>query len=369
MKKLLVIAGGMLLLAACGQGGDKKAELDKLIKERDALNEKIVKLQEELSLGQESNKKAVNVAVYEVTPVTFKHYIEVQGKVDGDENVAVSAKTAGVVVSVNVQEGQKVSRGQVLATLDAQVYYQTKKELEAQLAFATDIYNRQKNLWDQQIGSEIQYLTAKNNKESLENKMKTLDEQIAMTRITSPINGTVEEIPIKIGQSLAPGLPAFRVVNFDKIKVVAEVAEAYSPKVRTGDSVVIFFPDLNTEIRTRLTFTSKYINSVNRTFLVETRIVPGKFEFRANMIAVIRINDYSVDQAVAVPANVVQKAMNEQYVLVAANEQGKKVARKRPVSVGLTYNGLTEITSGLKQGDLLIVSGFQDLNDNDPVNF
>lgn len=370
MKRIIFLLLSLLILASCQRGNDKKAELEKLIKERDKLNEQISKLEKEVEASEGIESKTVNVAVTEIIPVTFRHYIEVQGKVDGDENVAVSAKTAGVVTSINVEEGQTVSKGQLLATLDAQVFYQTLYELESQLNFATDMYNRQKNLWDQQIGSEVQYLSAKNNKEALENKIKTLKEQIAMSRITSPINGTVEEIPIKIGQSLAPGFTAFRVVNFAKIKVVADIAEAYSPVVRSGDSVLVFLPDVNEEISTKLNFTSKYINPVNRTFQVECRLTPDKkYEMRANMIAVLKINDYTTDNAVAIPANIVQKSLTDYFVFVSVMENGKKVARKRIITTGKSYNGLTEIKSGLKQGEMLVTTGYLDLNEGDILNY
>jgi RND family efflux transporter MFP subunit len=326
-------------------------------------------LEKELATDSGASKKVVNVAVTEVQTKVFKHYIEVQGKVDGDENVAVSARTPGVVMSVNVTEGQKVTKGQTLAVLDAQVAYATLADLENQSTFVTDIYNRQKNLWDQNIGSEVQYLKAKNDKESLENKIKTLKDQIAMSRITSPINGTIEEIPIKIGQMVQPGMPAFRVVNFSKIKVVADVAEAYSPKIKSNDSVLVFFPDFNQEIATRLTFTSKFINAMNRTFTIEAQIKSMNQEMRANMIAVMKINDYKAQDAIAIPANVVQESMNEHFVYVAVEEKGKKIARKQTITLGMNYNGLTEVLSGLKAGDKVITTGYQDVNPNSVLNY
>lgn len=369
MKKILIILSILTAFASCNTKVDKKTELDKLIKEHDKLTEQIKKIEGELALENGNNKKIINVAVTEIQPKVFKHYIEVQGKVDGDENVAVSARTPGVVLSINVDEGERVTKGQLLAILDAQVLYASLADMENQLVFVTDIYNRQKNLWDQNIGSEIQYLTAKNNKESLESKIKTLKDQIAMSRITSPINGTVEDIPIKIGQMVQPGVPAFRVVNFNKVKVVADVAEAYSSKIKTNDSVLVYFPDFNEEIATRLTFTSKFINAMNRTFSIEAQLKSMKHDVRANMIAVLKINDYSTNNAFAVPANVVQKTLDEFFVFVAKEENGKKVAKKQKVTLGLNYNGLTEILTGLNAGDKIITSGYQDVNNNDLINY
>ena len=369
MKKIITIISILALIASCKPTTDKKTQLDNMIKERDKLNEQISTLEQEIIKESGKNNKVIQVGVEELKTSTFKHYIEVQGKVDGDENIAVSARVPAIVTSVTVTEGQKVSKGQVLVILDSQVLYSSLAELQNQYAYVEDIFNRQKNLWEQNIGSEVQYLTAKNNKESLENKIKTLKEQISLTKITSPIDGTVEEIPLKVGQFANPGQVAVRVVNFSKVKVMADVAEVYSPKVKNNDSVLIFFPDLKEEIQSKLTFTSKFINPVNRSFVIESKINSSKFEMRANMIAVIKINDYKATNAIAIPANLVQKSMNEQFVFVAVTDKDKKIAKKKIVTTGISYNGMIEITSGLSAGDLIVNTGYLDLNDNDEINF
>jgi len=342
--------------------------LNKLLREHDKIALQIQELEKEINA--ESGKKIVSVAVTEVKPEVFRHFLEVQGKVDGDDNVSVSARNVGIVTSIDVKEGQKVTRGQLLATLDAQVLQTTLRDMETSLEFVTDLYLRQKNLWEQKIGSEVQYLTAKNTKESLENKIQAMKDQIALSTIISPINGTVEEISLKVGQAISPGYPTFRVVNFDRLKVVAEVAEAYSSKVKNGDSVHIFFPDFNNEIASKLSFTSKYINMLNRAFSVEA-LIPNisDHELRANMIAVIKINDYVSKDAVVVSANLIHKSINEQFVFVAEKVDGDMIAKKRTVTTGVTYNGKTEILSGLKPGDMLITTGYNNLNGNEKVKF
>ena len=367
MKRIILILSLIITVTACNRG-DKKARLDKLIKERDEITMQIQQLEKEMS--SESDKKVVPVAVTEIKPMTFKHFIEVQGRVDGDDNVSVSSRNVGVITSIDVKEGQKVTKGQLLATLDAQVLYATLRDMETQYDFVNDLYIRQKNLWDQKIGSEVQYLTAKNNKESLENKIKTMKDQIAMSTITSPINGTVEEISLKVGQAISPGYPTFRVVNFDRLKVVAEVAEVHSPKVKLGDSVRIYFPDFDVEIASKLSFTSKYINMINRTFNVEASIPQiANRELRANMVAVIKINDYVANDAIAVSANVIHKGTNEQYVFVAETVNNEILAKKRIITTGITYNGVTEVLSGLKPGDRLITTGYNNLNGNEKIKF
>jgi len=216
MKRSLLLAGFLVFLVACGGPDVKQARLEKLKKERDRLSIEILTLEKELF--PEGSTPATPVSVIALVKEPFNHYIEVQGKVDGNENIGVSPRTPGVVNRVLVEEGDYVRKGQVLAELDAEVLKQSLKELESQLAFTTELYDKQKTLWDQKIGSEVQYLTAKNNKESLENKIATVKDQIKMSNITSPIDGTVEEIPIKVGQMASPGFPAFRVVNFSKAK-------------------------------------------------------------------------------------------------------------------------------------------------------
>jgi len=383
MKKTILLLSLIILVASCNStilllsliilvascnSGDKTARLEKLKKQRDKITLEIQELEKFIS--SESGKKVVPVAVTEIKPETFRHYLEVQGKVDGDDNVSVSAKNVGVITSINVKEGQRVTRGQLLATLDAQILYTTLRDMETQLEFVNDLYIRQKNLWDQKIGSEVQYLTAKNNKESLENKIQAMKDQIALSTITSPIDGTVEEISLKVGQAISPGYPTFRVVNFDRLKIVAEVAEAHSAKVKQGDSVRIYFPDFDEEIDSKLSFTSKYINLLNRTFAVEAAIpnIHGR-ELRANMIAVIKINDYAAQDAIAVSANLIHKSMNEYYVFVAEKLNNEMVAQKRMVTTGVTYNGNTEILSGLQPGDKLITTGYNNLNGGEKVKF
>jgi len=222
-------------------------------------------------------------------------------------------------------------------------------------------------LWDKQIGSELQYLQAKNNKESLEANLAALNDQIEMTRIKSPINGSVEEVNLKVGQMSQPGMPAVRVVNFNSAKVIAEIAEAYAPKVKPGNKVIVSFPDFNENIETKINFTSKYINPVNRTFQAEVRLGPGKVDYRANMLAVVKINDYNNPKAIVFPVSVVRESSNGKYVYVVSDENGKTVARRREVTLGTTYNGLVEIASGLAAGDKVITTGYNNLTDGQLV--
>ncbi len=372
MKNIFFITGIILFLFACSsKEGDKKVRLEQLKKEHDKLTTEILKLEKELTPSGSVPATMVNVVILAKKP--FEHYIEVQGRIDGNENIAVTPRNqGGVVTRILVHEGDAVTTGQVLAELDADVLKKQLKDLQNKLAFATDIFNRQKTLWEQKIGSEVQYLKAKNDMESAQNGIATLEDQIKMSVITSPIDGTVEDIPIKVGQmaSSASPTPSFRIVNFSKAKALADVGEAYSSKIKTGDQVRVYMPDLNQEIDQRVTFASKYINPVNRTFLVEVALPASKLIYRANMIAVLKIKDYANPSAIAIPQNYIQTSRDEgQFVFVAVEENGKKTAQKRTVMPFITFNGLTEIVGGLNEGDKVITAGYKDLYNGQPIDF
>lgn len=372
MKKIFLVTGIFIILAGCGgKSEDKKARLEQLKKDHDKLTTEIMLLEKELTPDNAEPSTTVTIAL--VTKKNFEHYIEVQGRIDGNENIAVNPRNqGGVAIRILVHEGDAVRRGQVLAELDADVLKQQLTDLKNKLAFVTDLFNRQKTLWDQKIGSEVQYLKAKNDMETVQNGIATLDEQIKMSVITSPIDGTVEDIPLKVGQLASPAspIPAFRIVNFSKAKALADVGEAYSSMVKTGDQVKIVLPDLNRELTEKITFSSKYINPTNRTFLVEA-ILPGSdITFRANMIAVLKIKDYYNPEAIAIPQNYIQNSRDEgQFVYVASEENGKKVARKRIVTPHISYNGLTEIINGLEEGDKIITAGYKDLYNGQPIEY
>ena len=368
MKRSLLFPCLVIIAIGCSSP-DKQAKLEKLKKEHDQITMQISSLEKDLNTADKT--PATIVSVEPLMDQPFNHYIEVQGRIDGNENIGVSPRTAGVVTKVIVNEGETVKKGQELAELDADVLKRNLSDLQSQLSYVTDLYEKQKALWDQKIGSEVQYLTAKNNKESIENKIASLKDQISMSSITSPIDGTVEDIPIKVGQLAQIGVPAFRVINFAKVKAVADVGEAYSSKIKTGDQVKIYLPDFNVELQQNVTFASKFINPTNRTFTVEVELPPStSMVYRANMIAVIRIKDYSNPSTMAISQNFIQSSKDEgYYVFLAKEENNKKIARKTFVKTGVTYNGLTEILSGLKEGDKLITAGYKDLYDGQVIDY
>lgn len=310
------------------------------------------------------NNKIKTVEVLPLQPQAFYNYVEVQGKVDADENVSVNAEMPGTVSKVNVQLGDQVSTGQVLAELDSKVIQQGIAEVQTALDLANTLYEKQKNLWDQKIGTEVQYLGAKSQKESLEKRLASLQEQLKMSKIVSPINGIVDAIDIKLGQATMPGIPALRVVNMNSLKVKGEVAESYLAKVKSGNDVTVIFPDMMDTIRTKITYAAKVISPMNRTFTATVNL-DGKKEYHPNMIAILKIVDYSNPNAFVVPVSTIQQAQEGDFIFIAENKKAKKVK----VKVGRTYNGNAEVLEGLSDGNLLITKGFQELNEGEAIKY
>jgi len=365
MKNLLFISLIAILLSACSSDEltQKKAELADLKKQEAEIKTKIATLVKDIA--KLSGQKVTNsqlVSVTKITKSSFSHYIDVQAKVDGDENITVNSQVPGAVTKINVSAGATVSKGQVLAEIDNETYLKSLDELRTAREFANTVYLKQKNLWDQKIGTEIQFLQAKNTLESLDKKLITLNQQIEMTKIKSPINGTVDEVYLKVGQMAAPGMPGIRVVNMSKLKIKADIAESYISKVKMGDEVEINFPDMNQTIKAKLTYVGKVIDALNRTFNVEISL-PANSSLHPNMVAVIKIADYTNTSTFVLPANVVQITDEGTYVFVAENN----IAKKRNVIAGKNYKGTIEITEGLNENDPIITTGFQDIVDGQSI--
>jgi membrane fusion protein, multidrug efflux system len=370
----LSIAAGILLTIVSACSTNKEAQLEKLRQEQTAINEKITKLQEQIRAeGKDSlnPQKFKFVGLKDVTSESFDHYIRVQGKLDGDQNAAVFAEAPGTVTSKFADVGQRVTKGQVLAQIDDQQYRSQMQSLQTQYQLASDLFQKQERLWNQKIGSELQYKQAKTNKESLEKQISSLEQQVDKFKIKSPIDGTIEECNIKVGSVVSPDprAAAYRVVAFKNLRVSAEVSEAYSAKVRVGDNLIIIFPDINKSVNAKVSFVSKYINPVNRTFIIETKLSENIENLKANMIAILQINDYHADKAIKLPVNVIQNDLTGSYVYVVRPKEKYSAAFKQPIVLGTSYNGVSEVVKGLSVGDKVIASGYQDIVDGEYVRF
>jgi RND family efflux transporter MFP subunit len=361
-------------ISACqNKAGTKEDELAELKKKQSELQAQIATLESDLKAQgklQEKAAVAVPVTVEPLKAQTFNHYLETQGRIDFDQNVGVSAKVPGVLTSVRVERGDRVSKGQTLATIDASVLEQSMAELKTGWDLANTMFEKQKRLWDQKIGTEIQYLQAKNNKESLERRLATLRQQQAQFIIKAPISGVVDEVLPKVGEAVSPGLPVTRIVNPSGLKVVADISEANASKVNPGDEALVSLPDLNQELPAKVAVVSRAINPASRAFPVEFAIQGGNnISLRPNMIAVVKVKDYTKTQALVVPVNVVQRDETGPFVYIAMPEGKQQVVRKKKVQTGLNYGGQMEITQGLQPNDNVITAGYQSLNEGQIVTF
>lgn len=359
------------VLTACGssEAGDKQSQLESLKTQQAEIAKQIAAIEKEMKAANPEANTGVRAKEVVATTVAlrpFNHYIQTQGKVESEENVLVSAKSMGSITQIFVKEGQSVSKGQVLAQIDNAAIVSSIESMKAQLELVTAVFERQKNLWEQKIGTEVQYLTAKSNKESLEKQLASLYEQNDATRIKSPINGTVDELMIKVGTLASPGIPAARVVNAADLSVKANISEAYVTNVKVGNKVIVSIPELKKDVEARVSFVGRTIDPLSRTFAVEVEL-PSYPDLRPNMSGVIKVVYYSEENAVTVPVNVVQTINNEKIVYVAVQDGNNVVARKRVVEVAGVFDNLAQLTKGIAAGDKVITFGFQGLSDGQVI--
>ena len=363
MKKLLYIPA-MLLLAACSQQPQgkaaKQAELDKLKKEQADLNSKITKLQTEL--GATDSVKRTEVNVVDIKAGNFTNYVQLQGRIDAQDNVVAYPQASGSITGLYVKAGDHVNKGQVLAQLDNSVLLQNIAQAQAQANLAQTVYQRQKNLWDQKIGTEVQFLQAKSNFEASEKQVASLKQQSNLYRIVSPITGSVDQMDLKLGQIASPGATGIRIVNADILKIKADVPESYVANINQGDNVKVVVPDANDSLMAKVTFAAKVIDQASRSFGIEIRL-PLRKTLRPNMTAVIKIADYSKNNSIVIPLNAVQRSTSGDYVFVA----DKGEAKKKTVKVGAVSGAQAEILNGLSNGDKLITQGASEVEDGDKI--
>jgi len=363
--KYLALLGMGLILAACSPPSDE-AQLARLERQKEALTEKIEKLKQEIAQNANPAVKRERIMNVKISPVEkglFQHFIQVQGIVESDNNVLVAPQSSGVVKKIHVNAGNKVSMGQILVELDGSVLESSIAEAENGLKLANTIFERQQRLWDKNIGSEIEFLQAKNNKEGLEKRLATLKEQYKMTKIFSPLSGTVDEVLIKEGEMAAAGMGAVRVVQLSNLKIRVDLSEIYISRIKEKDLVHVSMPITGKEFDLRVDAVSQVIDPDNRTFQIEMKIPKSEAGIKPNMLAVLTINDYTNHEALMVPLNIVQETGQEQFIFVAEQTDEDWIARRRSVKTGNSYNDRTEVLSGLQEGEHVVTFGYQNLAD------
>ena len=378
VRVLLIVV--TVSLAACGGKNDeaslkeKKDKLEELKKQQTKLNDDIIKLEADIFLADPSSKKeekAKLVTLSEITKQAFTHYIDLQGKIDAVNIAYVAPRngSGGLVKELYVKKGDVVKKGQVLLKLDDAVIKRQLDQLQTQLNFAKDIYQRQQNLWKESIGTEVQLITAKNNVDNLERQISIVKEQQSYSNVTADIEGVLDDVNIRVGEfftGMTAAGPQIKIVNTHDLKVTAQIPENYLEKVKVGSHILITLPDVNKTVDAVVSVSGKLIDANSRSFYVEAK-VPADKDLRPNQIALVKIQDYSSPNAIAIPVNTLQTDDKGKFVMVATKENGRTIAHKKIVTIGELYGEKIEIKSGLLKGDQLIIDGFQGLYDGQVI--
>jgi membrane fusion protein, multidrug efflux system len=374
MKKLVIILLATSVLVSCGS---KSSELDKLKSDLEEKKEELSTLRVDIKKIEaeieelDSNKKEHLVAVRAtaIQRAEFKNPVKLQGLVESNQDVVISSELGGKVLSIHVKEGQKVTKGQLLARLDGSAMRNQVGELEAALELAEVAYNKQKSLWDQKIGSEIQFLQAKNQYDRLKKSLAAAKANLSKFTLTSPITGNVDEVFTNTGQILAPGMsPVMRIVNNNNVTIKANVSEKYLTKLAVGDDVIVTYPSLEVSDAEKIASIGSFINPNNRTFnVVITPSHKSKF-MRPNLLAIITAYDYKMENVVTVPTKLVRGEEGKKFVLtIVKGSDNVYVVKKQPVVIERAFIDRTVIESGLDNGALIITEGYNKVVNKDRV--
>lgn len=384
MKKIvnIVLLGSILFLASCGaksdsaNGGDltaKKAQLEELKKQQQKISDDIAKLEADIAKLDPSSVKTEKtklVAIDSVGKGTFTHYIDLQGTVMSDDISYVSPRgQGGLVKQIFIKQGDIVKKGQQLLKLDDAVYLKNLQQAQTQLNYAEDLYRRQKNLWDQQIGTELQLIQAKQSVDQINDQIATIKEQWSMTNIYADVSGIAEQVNVRVGEFFTGYIgqtPQIAIVNNDRLKVRVQVPENYADRVNTGTNMIVSLPDANKTFNTSASVSGKIIDPNSRSFYIDAKL-PSDKDLKPNQVALVKLQDYVATNAITIPVNTLQTDEKGKFVLVAANENGKWIAKKKPIEIGQLYGSFIEIKSGLESGDKIITDGYQGLFDGQPI--
>ena len=367
--KLLPLLALSLVVASCATDGldAKKAELEALKSQLSEINTQIKALEEELTKEDPAfaaaNKKSLLITTAAAKKGEFTHYVEVTGSVLSKKNVSISSETVGRILDVPAIEGMRVSKGQVLATIDAESIQRNIEELENNLSLARTVFEKQERLWKQKIGTEIQFLEAKNRKEGLEKSLASIKTQLSKAVVKAPFNGTVETVRVRVGELVQPGTPMFQFVGESDLFIEADISESYVGVLSKGDSVEVSFPSINKVMKTKVSAIGSIINPNNRTFKVEV-FLPNIPEVKPNMISVLKIQDYKNKESVIVPTHLILADNRGDYLFTVENG----VAKKKYIKRGYTFADETEVVEGLTGIETLVDKGFREVGDNFSVN-
>ena len=371
MKQIMVIISFSFIIAcAPGDVDRKKAELEDYRKKVEEYNEKIESLEAELE-GENATAPeitAVPVEIKKMLPEVLSRYFEVIGVMEAIKDASLSPEINGQIQQVLVERGARVKKGELLIKLNTELTEKSIEEVKTNLQLASLIYEKQQELWEQNIGSELQFLEAKNAKESLEARLATLEKQLEMANITAPFSGIIEDINVKEGELASPGMQLLRLVNLSVMRISARVSEAYISSVHDGDLVQIrveAYPDLR--IKGKISRLGEVIDQQTRTFTLEVELDNPGERLKPNMLTSIRIQDYEDKNALVVPSIILKQDFNGTFLFCASHSEGSSKARKVYVESGITVQDMTKINKGLAPEDLVITKGYNLVGDGTPV--
>jgi RND family efflux transporter MFP subunit len=375
MKKVVLIATSLLLIA-CGEKSTDDLIKDKNITElknrKATIQSELEKIDAALLKGNKAPESEALVSVLTIKDTVFNHYLEIQGNVNTKENILVQPEFGGTLTALNVKAGQRVSKGQILGKVDDAGMSQQLASIENQYALAKTTFERQKNLWDKKIGSEIQFLQAQAQMISAQKSVAQMRAQVAKTVIRAPFSGTIDEVFVERGQVVAPSPQGLmRIVNLSNMYVSTTVPETYIGKLKVGTVVDVFLTSLGKTYKGKVRQVANFINPSNRSFGIEVSVPNPDNLLRPNQVAKLKIIDYTVNNAIIVPTNVVQEdGEHNKFVFIATNVTGKKgVAKKVLVKVGKSSDNVTEILSGLTENDVIVTEGANTIADGMKLNF
>lgn len=379
MKKIILLSVLSLMLFACGSS-EKEQSIEKLISSKDVkgLQAKKVALQAEIATIEEALATLdvkVDEALVSVTTVKdtiFNHYLEVQGSIDTKENILIQPEFSGTLTSLTVKAGQRVSKGQILGRVDDAGMSQQLASAENQYQLAKTTYERQKNLWDKKIGSEIQYLQAQTQMVSAQKAVSQIKAQLSKTVIRAPFSGTIDEVFVEKGEVVAPSAQGLmRIVNLGNMYVSTTIPESYIGKLKVGDNVDVFLTSLGKTYKGKVRQVGSFINPNNRSFGIEVSVPNPENLLRPNQVAKLKIIDYVSKDAIVVPTGVIQEDANhDKFVFVVEGSNGKTgKAKKVIVKTGKSSDNVTEILSGLSANDVIVTDGVNNISEGMKLNF
>ncbi len=363
MKKIAGIILAIVLTSCAEETG--KQQLESTIadknKELSSLKKEIKNLEQimEKEYGSTAGNNNIPVGIQVIQPRTFNHYLQTNGETNAKEEAYISPENNGRINKILVEEGDVVKKGQLLAQLNTAVIRNNIEEVKTSLELADTMYRKQKILWDQNIGSQTQYLQAKNKKESLEKRLQTLRSQLAMAQVRAPFDGTIVDIMQKEGEMGSPAARLMHIVDLSNLLIEANISEEYLSKIQKGDPAIVTFPAFpNFKKRLPVTRIGDYIDKETRTFEIELRLKNPGHKIKPNLIAEVKINDYHDDSAFVVPAIIVKKDMKGDYLFRAVTKNNNIIAEKIYVTPGKSYNDQTKIIKGISKNDSIIIAGF-----------